>query len=450
MVIAILLSSGASTSSLVGQVEFLILLLIVTLIVALLSRRLRVPYTLLLVIVGFVVGFVPFIPNEHIDPNLILYVFIPALLFEGAWKAEIDRLEADWLPIALLAIPGMVLSLLVVAVVLYFGIGLSWLLALLVGAIIAPTDPVAVIALFQQLGVPDRLRTLVEGESIFNDGTGGAAYELILAVLLPMLGLAEASGNPSFLNTPLLGIAGEVLWLIFGGFLLGIGVGWLVSHLLRRIDDRLIVITVTVAVAYGMYLLGTTLHTSGLLAVVGAGLVMGSYGRKNAMSPRTIEAADDVWEFINYLANSLLFLLMGFELALTNIVQSFPGIFFGLLGAVIGRVLMIYIFMPLHDVLARWWAQRTPEWHSRLPRPRPVPSAWRPVMVLSGLRGALSLALVLSLPTALEQRNLLTDIVYGVILVTLLGQGLTLRVLLPRWKEKLVRAEVEEPLPTQA
>ena len=450
MVIAILLSSGASTSSLVGQVEFLILLLIVTLIVALLARRLRVPYTLLLVIVGFVVGFIPFLPNEHIDPNLILYVFIPALLFEGAWNAEIDRLEADWLPIVLLAIPGMVLSLLVVAVVLYFGIGLSWLLALLVGAIIAPTDPVAVIALFQQLGVPDRLRTLVEGESIFNDGTGGAAYELILAVLLPTLGLAEASGNPSFLNTPLLGIAGEVLWLIFGGFLLGIGVGWLVSHLLRRIDDRLIVITVTVAVAYGMYLLGTTLHTSGLLAVVGAGLVMGSYGRKNAMSPRTIEAADDVWEFINYLANSLLFLLLGFELALTNIVQSFPGIFFGLLGAVIGRVLMIYVFMPLHDVLARWWTQRTPEWHSRLPRPRPVPSAWRPVMVLSGLRGALSLALVLSLPTALEQRNLLTDIVYGVILVTLLGQGLTLRVLLPRWKEKLVRAEVEEPLPTQA
>ena len=450
MVIAILLSSGASTSSLVGQVEFLILLLIVTLIVALLARRLRVPYTLLLVIVGFVVGFIPFLPNEHIDPNLILYVFIPALLFEGAWNAEIDRLEADWLPIVLLAIPGMVLSLLVVAVVLYFGIGLSWLLALLVGAIIAPTDPVAVIALFQQLGVPDRLRTLVEGESIFNDGTGGAAYELILAVLLPTLGLAEASGNPSFLNTPLLGIAGEVLWLIFGGFLLGIGVGWLVSHLLRRIDDRLIVITVTVAVAYGMYLLGTTLHTSGLLAVVGAGLVMGSYGRKNAMSPRTIEAADDVWEFINYLANSLLFLLLGFELALTNVVQSFPGIFFGLLGAVIGRVLMIYVFMPLHDVLARWWTQRTPEWHSRLPRPRPVPSAWRPVMVLSGLRGALSLALVLSLPTALEQRNLLTDIVYGVILVTLLGQGLTLRVLLPRWKEKLVRAEVEEPLPTQA
>ena len=109
---------------------------------------------------------------------------------------------------------------------------------------------------------------------------------------------------------------------------------------------------------------------------------------------------------------------------------------------------MIYLFIPLQDIVARWWAHRAPEWHSRLPRPRPVPSAWRPVMVLSGLRGALSLALVLSLPIELAQRNLLTDIVYGVILVTLLGQGLTLRVLLPRWKEKLVRAEVEEPLPT--
>jgi CPA1 family monovalent cation:H+ antiporter len=449
MVISSLLSGGTSTSSLVDQVQLLILLLIVTLIVALLSRRLRVPYTLLLVIVGFVVGLLPFLPHEHIDPNLVLYIFIPALLFEGAWNAEIERLEADWLPIVLLAVPGMVLSLLIVAIILHFGIGLAWLLALLVGAIVAPTDPVAVIALFEQLGVPARLRTLVEGESIFNDGTGGAAYELILAVLLPTLGLAEVSGNPSFLNTPVLGIAGEVLWLIFGGLLLGFGVGWVASHLLRRVDDRLIVITLTVVVAYGMYLLGTALYTSGLLAVVGAALVMGSYGRKTAMSPRTIEAADDVWEFINYLANSLLFLLLGFELGLTNLVQSFPGIFFGLLGAIIGRVLMIYAFIPLQDVLARWWARRTPERRSRLPRPRPVPSAWRPVMVLSGLRGALSLALVLGLPTELEQRNLLTDIVYGVILVTLLGQGLTLRVLLPRWKDKLARAEVKKPVPGQ-
>src|SRR5436305_2119125 len=241
MVLASLLSSGTSTSSLVDQVEFLILLLIVTLIVALLARRVRIPYTLLLVIVGFVVGLMPFIPHEHLDPNLVLYVFIPALLFEGAWNAELDRLEAEWLPIILLVIPGMLLSLLVVAVALHVGIHLSWLLALLVGAIVAPTDPVAIIALFQQLGVPDRLRILVEGESIFNDGTGGAAYELVLAVLLPTLGLAEVSGEPSFQNTPALGIMAEVLWLIFGGFLLGLGVGWLVSHLLRRIDDRLVV-----------------------------------------------------------------------------------------------------------------------------------------------------------------------------------------------------------------
>ena len=453
MMIADLLSGGTSATSLVGQVELLILLLIVTLIVALLARLMRVPYTLLLVIVGFLVGIgvglMPFLPHEHLDPNVVLYIFIPALLFEGAWNAELDRLEAEWLPIILLVIPGVVLSILVVAVALHVGIGLEWLLALLVGAIVAPTDPVAVIALFQQLGVPDRLRILVEGESIFNDGTGGAAYELVLAVLLPTLGLAEAAGEPSLHNAPALFIIAEVLWLIFGGFLLGLGVGWLVSHLLRRIDDRLVVITITIAVAYGMYLLGSALSTSGLLAVVGAGLVMGSYGRKHAMSPRTIEAADDVWEFIDYLANSLLFLLLGFELSLTNLVQSFPGIFFGVLGALIGRVLMMYIFIPLQDVIARWWTRRALKRSPRLSRPRPIPLAWRLVMVLSGLRGALSLALVLSLPEALEQRNLLTDIVYGVILVTLLGQGLTLRALLPRWKDRLVRAEVEEPQPTQ-
>ena len=166
MIIASVLSNGTGAMSLVGQVELLILLLIVTLIVALLSRLMRIPYTLLLVIIGFIVGIVgmlSFLPHEHLDPNVVLYIFIPALLFEGAWNADLDRLEAEWLPIILLAIPGMVLSLLVVAVALHVGIGLEWLLALLVGAIVAPTDPIAVIALFQQLGVPDRLRILVEG-----------------------------------------------------------------------------------------------------------------------------------------------------------------------------------------------------------------------------------------------------------------------------------------------
>jgi Na+:H+ antiporter len=193
----------------------------------------------------------------------------------------------------------------------------------------------------------------MEGESIFNDGTRSAAYELILMVVLPTLGLAEVSGTLLFLNTPVLDIVGEVLWLIFGGFLLGISVGWVASRLLHRIDDRLIVITVTVVVASGMYLLGTTLHTSGSLAVVGAGMVMGSYGRTTAMSSRTIEAADDVWKFISYFASSLLFLLLGLHLASNTLVQSFPGIFFDLLGAVIGRVLMIYTFMRLQDMLAR-------------------------------------------------------------------------------------------------
>src|SRR2546429_3621182 len=126
MIISSLLSGPTNATSLVDQVQILIFLLIVTLVVALFSRLLRVPYTLLLVIVGFVVGLLPFLPHEHIDPNLVLYVFIPALLFEGAWNAELGRLEADWLPIVLLTIPGMVLSLPVVAVVLHLGIGMEW------------------------------------------------------------------------------------------------------------------------------------------------------------------------------------------------------------------------------------------------------------------------------------------------------------------------------------
>jgi len=202
------------------------------------------------------------------------------------------------------------------------------------------------------------------------------------------------------------------------------------------VDDHLIEITVTVSVAYGVYLLGIALRTSGLLAVVGAGLVLGSYGRNTGMSERTRQAAHDIWEFLGYLANSLLFLLLGVQIGESNLLHALAGIGLALAGVVIGRAAMIYILLPLHDAFARRLARKKPSIPSSLSsRPQPVPSRWRPIILLSGLRGALSIALVLSLPIALPERDLLEGIVYGVVLVTLLGQGIGLRVLLPRWKK---------------
>lgn len=433
MIIARLLSNLTSGESALGQAETVVILLGVTLIVALTSRRLHLPYTLLLVLVGLVIGILPILIQVRLEPNLVLFLFLPALLFEGAWNVEIEQLIADWLPVLLLAVPGLVLSLVLVAAAMHWGTGLPWLLALLLGAMVSPTDPVAVISLLRQLGMTDRLRTIVEGESLFNDGVGTAAFQLVLLLLLASLGLTAATSDTSAWMTTL-----SAFWLMFGGLALGLVVGWIFARFLRLVDERLIEITVTFCVAYGVYILGTIIQTSGLLAVVGAGLVMGSYGRRIGMSEHTRVGADTVWEFIAYLANSFLFLLVGIEIGETSFLHSFPSILWALGGVIVGRVLMVYALIPLHDLVARKSARGKQDSRRFLPLPQPIPSSWRPLLVLSGLRGALSIALVLSLPTALAQRSLLVDVVFGVVLVTLLGQGIGLRILLPRWPKEEV------------
>jgi monovalent cation:H+ antiporter, CPA1 family len=427
------ISAGAAIEQ---QIELVVLLLVITLFVALISRPLRLPYTLILVVVGLLIGILPILPQVHFDPDTVLFLFLPALLFEGAWNIDVKLLLADWLPIVLLAMPGLLLSVFIVAALVHLGIGLSWLLALLLGAMVAPTDPVAVLSLLRKMGLSERLSVIVEGESLFNDGVGAAIFEIVLAFLLPSLGLVMPE------NLSFWAVAGDALWLMFGGLALGLIVGWLVAQLLRTVDDFLIEMTITFCVAYGVYLLGVTLQTSGLLAIVCAGLVMGSYGRRKGMSQRTQEATQDIWEFIGYLANSLLFLLLGVQLGVSHYLQAIPGALWALLGVVVGRVLMIYLFIPLHDAIARKVAWKAGQSRHAIPVPRPIPNTWRPLLVFSGLRGALSIALVLSLPTAMAQSDLLEGIVYGVVLVTLLGQGMGLFLLLPRWQKEAGEEEI--------
>jgi len=440
MILSSLLRNTTSEASAFAQVQTVLILLVITLIVALISRRLQLVYTLVLVVVGLLIGFLPFLSQVHLDPNVVLFLFLPALLFEGAWNVEVEKLAADWLPVVLLAIPGIVISLAIVAAIVHWSTGLAWLLALLLGAMVSPTDPVAVLSLMDQLGIADRLRTIVEGESLFNDGVGVAAFEIFLLLLMPSLGETVLGSNISWWAVVI-----DTIWLMFGGLALGLIVGWVTARLLRHVDDHLIEITVTFSVAYGVYLAATALRTSGLLAVVGAGLVIGSYGRRTGLSQRAQEAAHDVWEFIAYLANSLLFLLLGIEIGSTNLAQAFPGILWALLGVVVGRVLMVYTLIPLQDALARRLERRRDKLPHFLPVPRPIPRTWRPLLVLSGLRGALSIVLVLSLPDTIAQRNFIADIVYGVVLVTLLGQGLALRVLLPRWPKENEETPTEKP-----
>lgn len=414
------------------QVQLVVVLLALALVVALLARRLRLPYTLLLVLAGLLLGFVRILPGLRLEPESVLLIFLPALLFEGAWSVEVRRLRRDWIPVFLLAVPGLVLSLAVVALVLHFGLGLDWLTALLVGTVVSPTDPVAVLALLRQMGMPPRLRTIIESESLFNDGVGAAAYVIILGLLV---------SSETHVVAPSLGtISRETVWLLIGGPLIGTLVGWLAAQLLRTFDDHLIEITLTFSIAYGVYLIGTGLQTSGLLAVVVAGLIMGSYGRRVAMSDITRGAADEIWEFTGFVANSLLFLLLGVQIGATNFAQSIPGIIWAVVGVVAGRALMILVFLPAYNAIARWWGQRHAGAFDEI---LPIPRIWRPLILLSGLRGALSLALVLSLPPTIPHQDQLRGIVYGVVLVTLVGQGLGLRVLLPRWPQAPAEDEMK-------
>lgn len=413
------------------------LLVVLALVIAFVSRRLKFPYTLALVLAGLLLGLLHLIPDLRLDPDIVLFLFLPALLFEGAWNIDTRALLANWLAILLLAVPGLLISLLVVGAVTHWGAGLPWLLALLLGAIVSPTDPIAVLNLLRQLGMPDRLCAIIEGESLFNDGIGAAAFVLVLGALLLTLGTGG----------PLAGLSGalialKALWLLGGGLLLGVAAGVAVSYLVRAVDDTLLETAVTFGVAYGIFLVADALGTSGLLAVVGAGLTLGSFGRRTGMSERTREVVDTVWEFTGYLANSLLFLVLGVALGSAPLFLALPIIAWAVLGVVLGRAIMVYTLLPPHDLLIRWRGARTGG-SGPIYGHLPVPSIWRPLILFSGLRGALSLALVLTLPPETPQRGLIELAVYGVVLVTLVGQGIGLRMILPRWPKADTPAAAE-------
>ncbi len=265
-------------------VELVVGLLALSVAVSLVSLRLRVPYTLALVVAGFAIGLAHLLPGIGVQPDLILFLFLPALLFEGAWSLDLRALATNWIPIFLFAVPGLLLNVLLVGGVLHLALGLSWLLALLLGALLSPTDPVAVLALFRQLRVPERLRVIVEGESLFNDGVGAAAFEIVLGLLLVTLGLPQPDfGLAAMGNLGLVILS--TLWLIFGGLGLGLLAAWLIDRLLELVDNFLFETALTFTVAYGVYLIASLLHASGILAVIGAGLLLGNAGEGSIRAP---------------------------------------------------------------------------------------------------------------------------------------------------------------------
>jgi CPA1 family monovalent cation:H+ antiporter len=396
-------------------------LLVVVSIVAIVIRRLPIPYTVALVIVGLLFTFQPGLKIE-LTPELLLALFLPPLVFEAAFHVDLVKLRESLVPILVLAVPGVLITTGIVGFIISAGAGLALPVALVFGALISATDPVAVIALFRSLGAPRSLSTIVESESLLNDGTAIVVFNLALAAAVAA---ATGQGNQE-LN--LFSAVIEFIRVSAGGLLIGAGLGWLVYNILQRVDDYLIEITLTTVLAFGAYLVAERLHFSGVLAVLGAGIINGNLGPKG-MSPTTRIVLFNFWEYLAFLANSLVFLLIGLDVDLSLLVSNIQPIIIAVLAVLISRVVVVYGLNFLINM-----------------RGVRVPLPYQHVLFWGGLRGAVGLALALSLPASLAERDLLRVMAFGVVLFTLLFQGTTIRWLLKRLgllRQEEGRAEYE-------
>ena len=407
-----------------GQIESLIFLLGVAALLAQLARVVKVPYPIFLVLGGLAMGFIPGLPTVEIPPEVIFVVFLPPLLNSAAFFSSPLDLRAHLRAITLLAVGLVFVTTLAVAAVAHFVVGLSWPVAFVLGAILSPTDPVAAEAVFRRLGVPERVGTIVGGESLVNDGTGLVAFRVAV-------GVATGATAFSFADAGL-----NLLLVGGGGILVGLLLAFAILPLWARLKDASIQITFSVLIPYGVYILAEeVLHVSGILAVVAYGLTQGWRAPRLFADASTRIQAISFWGVLVFVLEAMLFVLLG---------QQLPSILGNLGEYTVGKVLLYaaLVYLAVLGVRSAFFFT-VPYLHpvfDRLFRSRYLRATWREYLVMSwsGMRGAVSLAAALTVPltTADGQpfvgRDLILFITFAVILATLVLQGLTLPVLI-RW-----------------
>ncbi len=387
-----------------------ILLFVIATAVAIGTQWLRLPYTVALVLAGLVLGALRLLPAPDLTRNLLFSVFLPGLIFEAAFHIESRDLRHGWVTILVLAIPGVIASTALVALFLPpfiqlvgLGGGFDWRDALVFGALISATDPVAVVALFRALGTSRRLSVLLEGESLLNDGTAIVFFTLSLSLL--------DGGRVGGAH-----LVWQFCYIVGAGIASGVLAGGVASLVTRTIDDPMIEITLTVIAAYGSFALAETIGGSGVIATVVAGLLCGNVGARIGMSPATRIAATTFWEYAAFALNSIIFLLIGFQVQLATLLEYWLPILVAYAVVTLGRGLIIVA----GRVLAGWAHE-------------PFPWRWTGVLTWGGLRGALAMVLALSLPPSFEYRELTIAMTFGVAIVSILVQGLTMAPLLRRF-----------------
>ena len=387
----------------------LVVLFVIATAVALAAHRLRVPYTVALVLAGLGIGTLNLIEPPHLTKELLFAFILPGLLFEAAFHLDFAIVRRNWRTITALAAPGVVVAIGLTALIstvafrlLRLDPGFSLTMGLVFGGLIAATDPIAVVALFRSMHASPRLTTLIEGESLLNDGTSIVFLTLILGYVAGTTTTASA-------------IAAQLFMMVGGGIVVGAGMGLGVSHVMKRIDDPMIEITLTVIAAYGSFVFADQLHCSGVLATVVAGMICGGYGQHVAMSPATRTAVHAFWEYASFALNSMVFLMVGFTVPLRSLLASWPEIGIAYVAAIGGRAGVVAVVSLLF--------KRTEE---------RFPAGWPVVLTWGGLRGALSVVLALGLAADFPHRALLEAMTLGVVVLSLTVQGLSMRWVLQR------------------
>ncbi len=371
-------------------------LLAVAMVVGILAERLRIPYSVALLLAS-----VPFqirAAQTHFAPSL-LFVFLPALVFEAAWNVDRSALLRHWFAVAVLALPGVIITALFTGAGLYAAGLLPLHPALLLGAILAATDPIAVIPVLRRASVPANLAAVIEGESLFNDGVAIVLYGVFVAMMVARSSLAP------------LPIAAHALTVSIAGAGIGVACALLAAAALLGTRNVLLKIVATIVAGYGAYLIADRLNFSGIFAAVAAGIALQRFER----DPATGENDDAVtffWGALAFVANSLVFLLMGLRIELARLAHSALLIVLTLALIAAARVFLSYVVLPLAGAVKR--------------------RAWQHAIALSGMRGALSVALVLALPPSLAHRSDLVEAVYGTVLISLVVQGLAVGPVLRR------------------
>jgi len=375
-----------------GFLFFLLLLGILAALLRLVSQRAPAfPYQVILAAAGVVLGLIPGLPLPKIGPDLLLLAFVPGLIFEAALSLDLQELRKQALPIGLLATVGVFIGTLLLALAAHFVFGMDWTASAVLAAIVAATDPVAVVSVLQRLRVPGGLSAILEGESLFNDGTGVAVFT---AVLASIAGGAFSAGDASI----------RFLLITVGGTAVGLISGAAAVLLLRRAEEAELEILTTLVAAYGSYLVADLLHFSGVVAVVVAGLVVARYGHGSKEMKGTQLLG--FWHLLAFVLNAVLFVLVGSRLPTTQLIHMLP-FAAGLYAAmVIVRAVPVYGLLALSD-----------------PRAARIKWSWRVLAFWGGLRGALSVALALVVAETPGIDPRVSTVAYGMVVLSLLIQG---------------------------